>query len=707
MSISTGGKKWQEVVPPGNGDACVIHTTIESMIHAWPPPPPPPQDPDAEALRNPTTAPAELARIAGQRPDLHPAVAAHPQCYPALTAWITARSAALRPQPQNAIPQQPAQPSPPATPFPQPTPSTPPQSMGRPRGDQQAGRSASASEPPADSQQTDRAGDAREQSDQSVGTEEHAPQPAAEKQASKPYDAGKTGHSAGARPDKPNDAAEESDQSSDSAEQADTDSDQDSDEPSGVRRRSMLKTLSIGAGIVTVGAIGAGAWWATHRSGSHASDPPFSPTGTFSMRALDSNFLIRIFETWNVPAEEVFVAPKNFGEVGSVPMMAVCQQPGSSKKELRVYPCDFLRIGDPDIFPLDKDGGSISQFSVASSWWDGDPLLWDTFYDTRSKTISPVPWDVDNMVFLGSSDEKTAILVEVPHDFENETLPPSQGAVIAVNRQGQELWRTSGNYVTGYLDPLYHGLLIGYQKESPGDDPELFSVTPHIINTDGGAVQATLSPVVVDRSGSNSGSFLLTRDGFVCFSNDGATMTANAYTFYGELEWTLTGAFSKIIFTGIPSTKQVSESLASWDGSSAIIAENGVALIQTADGSFSREGTGTAIALGEYHTDKTEPAGISYLTLLTDGSGVLAETSGENESVRMIDTSTGKEAWSKPGHLAGSGLTRNQATVGTLPTTHHGVTRTGLHDSCPTNSSLLVTTGSGPSAITTWLDPLS
>ena len=51
---------------------------------------PPGQDPDAEAVGRPTTSPAELARIAGQRPDLHHAIAAHPSCDPGLAAWITA-----------------------------------------------------------------------------------------------------------------------------------------------------------------------------------------------------------------------------------------------------------------------------------------------------------------------------------------------------------------------------------------------------------------------------------------------------------------------------------------------------------------------------------------------------------------------------------------------------------------------------------------
>ena len=54
-----------------------------------PSPTTPPRDPDAEALSNPHTPAAELARIAATRSDLHPAIAAHPHCYPALHQWIT------------------------------------------------------------------------------------------------------------------------------------------------------------------------------------------------------------------------------------------------------------------------------------------------------------------------------------------------------------------------------------------------------------------------------------------------------------------------------------------------------------------------------------------------------------------------------------------------------------------------------------------
>ena len=76
---------------------------------------PPGQDPDAEAVGRPTTSPAELARIAGQRPDLHPAIAAHPSCYPGLAAWITAQGGPS--QPPSTGSQQPARPS--AGPAPQ------------------------------------------------------------------------------------------------------------------------------------------------------------------------------------------------------------------------------------------------------------------------------------------------------------------------------------------------------------------------------------------------------------------------------------------------------------------------------------------------------------------------------------------------------------------------------------------------------------
>ena len=66
-------------------------------------PPTSSQDPDAEALSNPHTPAIELARIAATRPDLHPAIAAHPHCYPALQQWIDQYQAATTgsPTPTN------------------------------------------------------------------------------------------------------------------------------------------------------------------------------------------------------------------------------------------------------------------------------------------------------------------------------------------------------------------------------------------------------------------------------------------------------------------------------------------------------------------------------------------------------------------------------------------------------------------------------
>ena len=73
-------------------------------------PPTSSQDPDAEALSNPHTPAIELARIAATRPDLHPAIAAHPHCYPALQQWIDQYQAATTgsPTPTNTPATNPA-----------------------------------------------------------------------------------------------------------------------------------------------------------------------------------------------------------------------------------------------------------------------------------------------------------------------------------------------------------------------------------------------------------------------------------------------------------------------------------------------------------------------------------------------------------------------------------------------------------------------
>ena len=46
---------------------------------------------DDAAVYNPATLPAELGRIAAQRPDLRLAIAQHPAAYPALLDWLAAQ----------------------------------------------------------------------------------------------------------------------------------------------------------------------------------------------------------------------------------------------------------------------------------------------------------------------------------------------------------------------------------------------------------------------------------------------------------------------------------------------------------------------------------------------------------------------------------------------------------------------------------------
>lgn len=51
-------------------------------------PPPPPADPDVIAAQDPTTSPAELARLAAEAPHTRALIARHPQAYPGLLDWL-------------------------------------------------------------------------------------------------------------------------------------------------------------------------------------------------------------------------------------------------------------------------------------------------------------------------------------------------------------------------------------------------------------------------------------------------------------------------------------------------------------------------------------------------------------------------------------------------------------------------------------------
>ena len=586
-----------------------------------PPPLPLPSDPDAEALRNPATSPAELARIAGQRPDLHPAIAAHPGCYPDLAAWITAQT-----------------------------------NTAQPTSTQQAASAQQA----ADTQQT-------------AGPATSPEEPAS--------------------PDKPDqpESPQEPDQPTDTP---------DASSGAGVRRRFVIKALSVGIGATAVGTlVGAGTWWMTHRDGSKDDDQ--AAAGPFSMSALEGAFLQGTRETWSIAEGRATVALSPDG----TQVVALCPKLESSdfSYEPRVYPVDADALGEPVVFPEDQMSKNNGEYSVVLSWWARSPLIWDSVYDASSSTSSLVPWDTASVMFLGAPSKSRAILLEAPHVFDETPSTPPQGAMIAVDKSGKELWRTTDEYISGFFDPARPDLLIGYKNEGGEDDSKSISVTPHLLDPKTGSMRVALSPVVFDDSGKKSGGLLLASDGLVCFSNDGSTMTAEAYAFDGQSAWSLTGKFAKIVFCGVPSLDVVNQALTSQDGSTALIAENGTALIQASDGGFSLEGTSTALKLGKYDAENVGFADFSYFTVLADGSGVLTQASAKEESVRMLDTSTGTEAWSVPGQLVGDGLPQNQSTVKTLPRSTGGVTRNGPLPA----GIMLIASGTGPSATITCFAPAS
>ncbi|WP_273168791.1 hypothetical protein [Actinomyces israelii] len=549
--------------------------------------PSPHQDLDADALRIPATPPAELARIAAQRPDLHPAIAAHPSCYPDLATWIAAQGDA--PQPLSANSQHPAQPGP----------TTPPQ------------RDRASAAP----QQPQRSGTSPQQSaSQSVPQQQKTPP----------------------------------------------------DVPSGIRRRSVVKTLSVGIGITAVGALGgAGAWWATHRNVTTGN------SASFSMSALDGGFLQGLSEIWSIPGQSSSMSPDG----GNVSMMR-SKSEHDRESEILVYPISADNLGSPVVFSGEKIGFDGMPQSVTCSWWGDCPLIQDNIYDTSSSHIVPVPWDTTNNTFLGAPDKDTAILIEAPHPYERDSFAHPQGAIICVDRQGHELWRTAENYTNGFLDPAHPDLLIGYRDKDPGSS----SATPHILDTKTGATRAELpsttfaSPDAEERNGG----LLLASDGLVLFSNDRHNVTAEAYSFDGESAWSLTGGFAEIVFCGVPSLNVVNQALTRQDGSTALIAENGTALVQAADRALSREGAGTPIELSRYDAGEARLDNFSYFTVLADGSGLLAANNIDDANIRMFNTSTGTQEWGMSGYLAHSPW--NQG-IGMLPSSYQGKIKTGLDDS--------------------------
>lgn len=74
--------------PDGSAQAA---TSAPATASAPPPPPtdsPPPTDPDVTAAQDPSTSPAELARLAAEAPHTRALIARHPQAYPGLLDWL-------------------------------------------------------------------------------------------------------------------------------------------------------------------------------------------------------------------------------------------------------------------------------------------------------------------------------------------------------------------------------------------------------------------------------------------------------------------------------------------------------------------------------------------------------------------------------------------------------------------------------------------
>ena len=114
--------------------------------------------------------------------------------------------------------------------------------------------------------------------------------------------------------------------------------------------------------------------------------------------------------------------------------------------------------------------------------------------------------------------------------------------------------------------------------------------------------------------------------------------------------WSLTGGFAEIVFCGVPSLNVVNQALTRQDGSTALIAENGTALVQAADRALSREGAGTPIELSRYDAGEARLDNFSYFTVLADGSGLLAANNIDDANIRMFNTSTGTQEWGMSGY---------------------------------------------------------
>ena len=572
------------------------------------------QDPDAEALSNPHTPAAELARIAATRPDLHPAIAAHPHCYPALHQWIDQYQAATTgsPAPANTPATNPAPaagnqaPAAGLAPANTPAPTTGPATSLAPAAD------------PAT------AGTTTPQGDQAQTT---------------PYPAPTTDTSTPAptitpTPSSPTTKAPSTPTTTSNQTPGTT-------HPQGPSRRAFTGLLPLTAGALGLAALGGlGAWGVSHfRSEEHhdpageAQNPSEEPASSgepqsppeehrvFSVSALSPDFARGVTSAWTVEGLAGSVSAK--GDITFV----------ISDDWYRVYPISESGIGTPvkaSIPPWETQSLDPGEFSAYESWWGDSPIWKDRIVDPRSGDVTPVPWQRSSCRFLGAIDDNTALLLKrPPTDPGNNAVGP----ITAVDRQGGTLWSTTDSYWDAFFDPMQPDILIGYQKNrdpelrkgrerGEGDftSPDSWAGTPRIISTATGKVVAELP---------SSDGVILASDGIVTVTGTfsrSETVTARAFSFTGASQWEQQlGDCERIAFDGTPSLNVIRRSLTELTGITAVVAENGAALVDGGDQStFSLRDEdghrGPDLKPGVYRPLNAYMHGFAFLS---DGSGVL------------------------------------------------------------------------------------
>ena len=488
------------------------------------------QDPDAEALSNPRTPAAELARIAATRPDLHPAIAAHPHCYPALHQWI-AQYQATNPAPTS--------------------------------------NPATSSAAPG------------------------------------------TTH------------------------------------PQGPSRRTINRALPLlagGAALATLGGIST--WGLSHYLSEEPQDPteeePQTKHRTFSISALSPDFARGATRSWSIDSfRGMCTSPQGDYVFGLYGTLGTLNDTGPSS--YRLYPIGGSGVGEPVEVAAahwDWDDFHHGHHSVHTSWWGSYPLLVDKIIDPRSGGVTPVPWDTSSHVFLGALDNDTALLLKVP-PYQDGDGAEAEGPIIAVNRQMQETWRTNEAYVLASFDPARPDVLIGYRSSRTRAGGDRGTITPHLIDITTGATTATLTPLV---ELSERGIILATDGVVVVTTAPEHTAQARAFGWDSALQWEQTGQYARIVFDGVPSVDVVQRSLTSLNGATAVVAENGLALVQNGDGTFSRRGdagdAGPSLSLGDDNIFSGGRYKIDF-TVLADGSAAVCWAS-RRSSVNLVDASTGR-----------------------------------------------------------------